>query len=177
MSCFLKPLFLWLSLFYPAPIFLHIHSQEKCICISFLYASSYPSFLSPFFMLTWEHPASWPCPLASPLPPFSAPYRVMALILMTFSIMLSWLPLSPCNRHHFHPLNSCIPLAAINLWFCIKHFKTAKRLFFVALNNSDNLLTCLVGSCSRAMRGDRCKTQERERVESKTAKMFPSCRK
>lgn len=92
--------------------------------------------------------------------PSNAPCRVIALILMTFSIMSTWLQLLPLNLHHFHPLHCWIPLAPINFWFLLNTIKQPSAFF---LNNNDNLLTLLITSCSRAMGGEKRNEHKKER--------------
>ena len=78
---------------------------------------------------------------------------------MTFSIMSTWLQLLPLNLHHFHPLHCWIPLAPINFWFLLNTIKQPSAFF---LNNNDNLLTRLITSCSRAIRGEKRNKHKKE---------------
>lgn len=117
-----------------------------------LHLSLRPAFLPS--CPTWRQTASQ-LPDLFPLQlPANIPCRVITFILMTFSIMSTWLQLSPSNLDHFHPLHYCIPLAVINLLFLLNTLSS--RVPF-SQNNSDNLFKA---SCSRTMRSVKRKEPE-----------------
>lgn len=83
--------------------------------------------------------------------------------------MSTWLQFLPRNRCHFHPLHSHIPLAVgTNQSFIFFYF------FLNTLEQRSDffLLTCLIASCSRALREEKRNKQRGKREATKSNYVF-----